>query len=75
MTELYLGDGVYATYVEGSAYMTLYTWNGIEVTNTIYLEPETADHLFALLEGAKRIRGKYHGDETDQAVTSARDAP
>ena len=35
----YLGDGLYVK-LDGEMVM-LYTFNGIEITNTIYLEPET----------------------------------
>lgn len=68
MAEIYLGDGLYATYQEGSAYITLYTWNGIEVTNTIFLEPETSEALLNLLTGAKRALKERMQNETGKAV-------
>ncbi len=39
----YLGDGVYIKTHQGQ--LLLYTANGIEVTNKIYLEPEVAELL------------------------------
>jgi len=42
----YLGDGVYAeSDPHGGAGIALTTENGIQTTNTIYLEPEVQDAL------------------------------
>lgn len=45
----YIGDGVYADYAYGQIILT--TENGIETTNTIYLEPEV---LAALADYMRR---------------------
>jgi hypothetical protein len=50
-TKEYLGDGVYAELDRGMVKLT--TENGIEVTNTIYLEPEVIDTLLRYLEKLK----------------------
>lgn len=55
MTEhkLYIGDGVY---VDTDGYhIVLTTENGIEVTNTIYLEPEV---LALLNDWVERLKGE-----------------
>lgn len=39
MRKTYLGDAVYAE-IDSAGYLVLTTENGIETTNTIYLEPE-----------------------------------
>lgn len=49
-TKTYLGDGVYVEY-DNYEQVVLMTDNGIETTNTIYLEPAV---LAALLEYLKR---------------------
>jgi len=41
--KVYLGDAVYADVECGMLKLT--TWNGLETTNTIYLEPEVVDAL------------------------------
>jgi glycyl-tRNA synthetase (class II) len=41
--KVYLGDGAYAEYDGFSLILT--TYNGIEDTNTIYLEPELFQNL------------------------------
>lgn len=43
MNKTYLGDGVYAEYRHYG--VTLTTDNGIETTNTIYLEAEVLNNL------------------------------
>ena len=45
----YLGDGLYAKW-EGNR-LILYTSNGIQVTNTVILEPEVLQALMKFLEG------------------------
>ncbi len=42
---LYLGDGAYVEYTKGGEFM-LYTSNGIQITNTIYLEPAVMESLY-----------------------------
>ena len=42
-TARYLGDGVYARYDEAASQVVLTTFDGIEVTNTIYLEDAVLD--------------------------------
>lgn len=48
----YLGDGVYAERDYGG--VTLTTWNGIETTNKIFLEPEVAVELQQYLKSYLR---------------------
>jgi hypothetical protein len=48
----YLGDGVYAAKEYGG--VTLRTWNGIETTNKIFLEPEVAIELERYLKSYLR---------------------
>lgn len=43
MSKEYLGDGVYVDVERGMLKLT--TENGIETTNTVYLEPEVYDKL------------------------------
>jgi hypothetical protein len=50
MSQQYLGDGVYADF-DGYA-VRLYTSDGIEKTNTIYLEPEV---YLAFVKFIKRL--------------------
>lgn len=45
MNKTYLGDGVYAEADDDELSVTLTTENGIEITNTIYLEAEVLDAL------------------------------
>jgi hypothetical protein len=47
----YLGDGVYCEVEHGM--IKLMTWNGIQTTNTIYLEPEVVDALMQYLSRLK----------------------
>jgi hypothetical protein len=47
--EAYLGDGVYA--YKYDYYVELTTENGIEITNSIILEPEVANNLIKFLKG------------------------
>lgn len=51
MIKTYLGDGVYAAF-DGYE-ITLTTENGIEVTNTIVLEPEVLSALYVFVEFIK----------------------
>ena len=46
--DAYLGDGLYAKF-EGQD-LVLYTSNGVEVTNTVVLEPSVLKALFAFLD-------------------------
>jgi hypothetical protein len=48
MIKTYLGDGVYAMF-DGYD-ITLTTENGLEVTNTIVLEPEVLSALYVFVE-------------------------
>jgi hypothetical protein len=50
MDKKYLGDGAYVEYNGYNFVLT--TSNGIQDTNTIYLEPE---HLDMLMDYAKRV--------------------
>jgi hypothetical protein len=55
MINTYLGDGVYAAF--DGYNITLTTENGLEVTNTIVLEPDVLSALYefiARLKGVKR---------------------
>lgn len=45
MTKTYLGDGVYAEAYDHALGVILTTENGIETTNTIYLNPQVLDAL------------------------------
>lgn len=55
MMAAYLGDGVYIEPDQGRPDMLrLYTSNGIDETNTIFLEPEVADALRTYLDQAAR---------------------
>jgi len=47
----YLGDGVYVELENNMIKLT--TENGIEITNTIYLEPEVYTALVKWVEGLK----------------------
>jgi len=51
MKKIYLGDGVYANF--DGYHVVLTTENGIEITNTIYLDP---DALSSLLEYIKTTK-------------------
>jgi hypothetical protein len=53
MNKTYLGDGVYADF-DGFA-VVLTTENGMEVTNTIVLEP---DVIWALDQFVQKLRGE-----------------
>lgn len=44
----YLGDSVYADFDEHSIVLT--TENGVEATNTIYLEPQVVENLTDFIE-------------------------
>lgn len=48
-TRFYLGDGAYAD-LDGDA-IVLTTHNGVEVTNTVVLEPETLTNLLRFIGG------------------------
>ncbi len=47
MSKEYLGDGVYAEADDGILKLT--TENGLEATNTIYLEPEVVQKLLGFI--------------------------
>lgn len=49
--KVYLGDSVYLSY-DGYHYI-LTTENGLEATNTIYLEPQVIDELFRRIQTKK----------------------
>lgn len=51
MSKIYIGDGVYALF--DGLDIVLTTENGVDVTNTIVLEPSV---LKALVEFAKRMK-------------------
>lgn len=53
MAKEYLGDGVYVDVERGMLKLT--TENGIETTNTVYLEPEVFD---SLVKYAQRIAAR-----------------
>lgn len=46
----YLGDGVYVK-IDEIGMLILTTEDGVEVTNTIYLEPEVTVELVKFIEG------------------------
>lgn len=48
MMKIYLGDGAYVVY-DGLGY-TLTAENGVEVTDTVYLEPEVCDAFIKFVE-------------------------
>lgn len=52
--KVYVGDGVYAEFTSYELILT--TENGIEVTNTIVLEPSVLDSLIRLVEGDRKER-------------------
>lgn len=62
MTKTYLGDGVYADIVQGMIVLT--TENGVDVSNTIFLEPEV---YAALQEWVQRITAKPEAPATGSA--------
>jgi hypothetical protein len=49
----YLGDAVYAEWDRGMLKLT--AWDGIEVTNTIYLEPEVITALQDYLKASREL--------------------
>lgn len=51
--KVYLGDGVYAEFDQFGA-VKLTTENGIETTNTIYLEPEVVEAFLDFLKWNER---------------------
>ena len=55
MNKTYLGDGVYIEQVPGGLKMT--TENGIEATNTIYLEPAVVE---AFIDYVSRCIAEYY---------------
>jgi hypothetical protein len=55
MNKHYLGDGVYLE-LEESGMIILTTENGIEATNTIYLEPEVYHAMTMLVDGLRGIK-------------------
>jgi hypothetical protein len=60
MPKLYLGDGVYVDF--DGFHIVLTAENGVEATNTIYLEPDVLQHLemyvAKLRERLKALGGK-----------------
>lgn len=56
MIKEYLGDGVYITKDDVGLYLT--TENGITISNTIYLEPETVFNLFNFAVRKRIVVGK-----------------
>lgn len=61
--KVYLGDGCYASF-DGYA-ITLTTENGIETTNTVYLEPEV---YIALVRFRNRSVGALESTPTGSAA-------
>ena len=55
MNKIYIGDGVYAEY--DSYQIKLTSENGIEVLDTIYLEPRTFENLIEYNESIKKLLG------------------
>ena len=53
MTKQYIGDGVYAEY--DGFQIKLTAENGIEVLDTIYLEPRTFENLIEYNESLKKL--------------------
>lgn len=53
----YLGDGAYVDYDGHNIVLT--TEDGIDVTNTIYLEPSVYEHLTGWVE---RLKGELQND-------------
>jgi hypothetical protein len=54
MSKIYLGDGVYAEF--DGYHIVLTTENGIETTNTIYLEPPVVRGLEEFIKGTNKSR-------------------
>lgn len=54
MEKAYLGDGVYVKLLDYGIELT--TENGIEVTNTIVLEPDIYSALLIFVADCKRIK-------------------
>lgn len=64
MNKQYLGDGVY---IETDGYgWTLTTENGVQVTNTIYLEPPVYIELVRYVEASTRASGSADDPEWAQ---------
>jgi hypothetical protein len=61
MAKRYIGDGVYVDF-DGYA-LVLTTENGIEVTNTIVLEPEVYHNLVADVAELKKASEPHQGEE------------
>ncbi len=61
----YIGDGVYVVVERGMLKLT--TENGIEVLDTIYLEPEVMNELVRYYEEAKQ--GKHNEEQLDPGDT------
>lgn len=56
--KVYLGDGVYCQF-DGNGFV-LTTENGVETTNTIYLEGEVATALFEHLNKVREAVQNWH---------------
>jgi hypothetical protein len=54
MDKTYLGDGVYAEYGEYNVVLT--TENGISITNTIFIGPETLQALLDYLKFIGKVK-------------------
>lgn len=52
--KVYLGDGVYVEVESGMIKLT--TENGIEDTNTIYLEPEVLTKFLQYIDSLKEVK-------------------
>lgn len=55
MDKVYLGDGVYAKHDETG--ISIYTSDGVRVTNQIFLEYEVVGNLVAFLKGTHPMKG------------------
>ena len=65
MERLYLGDGVYVEVINGILKLT--AENGVEATDTIYLEPDVAEALFAYY---KKIVMRVHDSDYGSCADS-----
>ena len=58
--KVYLGDAVYAE-IDGYN-IVLTTENGIEITNTIYLEPEVISNFLLFLDNLNKMEKENEND-------------